>query len=474
MSKYNVVIGIEIHLELNTQTKMFSPAKNSFHSSPNTNIDLIDLAYPGTLPLVNKESIIKAIKLAKALKMEIDNEIHFDRKNYFYPDLPKGFQITQQFRPIGKNGKISFKINDNDSEISIERIHLEEDTAKQIHTTDGTFLDYNRAGVPLIEIVSNPVISSGEQAAKYVENIAKISKYLNISDAKLEEGSLRADINISLNEKGKPFGTKVEIKNINSLSNIKKAIELEIKEQEQKLDNGEKILQQTKRFDDNLQQNIVMREKTGAIDYRYFPEPNIPVIKLEKDFIENIQLPKLHWEWEEELKSWKIKENYIEQLLNNIDWLLFFSKITFPDKEKVSKFFFSEIVPYIKEKGIEKLNIQINDIENILLLEQEGKISSKQSKELVSYKENENLSIEELIKKYNIIQIDNDSLIYEIIDKHILNNPELLNEYINRPERVMKFLLGQIMKETKGQANPQKANKMTLEYIENKIKGKNE
>ncbi|MGZ9414143.1 Asp-tRNA(Asn)/Glu-tRNA(Gln) amidotransferase subunit GatB [Mycoplasma sp. 5370] len=470
MNNYEVVIGIEIHLELNTKTKMFSAAKNSFNEENNKNISLVDLAYPGTLPLLNKEAVIKAIKLAKALKMNIDNELHFDRKNYFYPDLPKGFQITQQFRPIGKNGKVSFKINNEVNEISIERIHLEEDTAKQLHTEQGTFLDYNRAGIPLIEIVTNPVIKNANQAAKYIETIAKIAKFLGISDAKLEEGSLRADINLSLNKPGEGFGTKVEIKNINSVSNVKKAIELEIATQTLKLNNNEKIIQQTKRFDDVLQQNIVMREKTGAVDYRYYPEPNIPVIQLKEEFIDSIKLDKLHWEWEEELLNQSVSNIYVEQLLNNFDWLQFFNKINFDNKDKLAKFFFSEIVPIIKEKSIDSLNITPNNIVEILTLEKNNSISSKQAKEIVLYKEKENLSIDEIIKKYNLVQIENNDLIQKILNNLILENEQLLNDYENRPERVIKFFLGQIMKQTKGQANPQKANELTIKTIEEKLK----
>ncbi|MGZ9429051.1 Asp-tRNA(Asn)/Glu-tRNA(Gln) amidotransferase subunit GatB [Mycoplasma sp. 1012] len=470
MNNYEVVIGIEIHLELNTKTKMFSAAKNSFNEENNKNISLVDLAYPGTLPLLNKEAVIKAIKLAKALKMNIDNELHFDRKNYFYPDLPKGFQITQQFRPIGKNGKVSFKINNEVNEISIERIHLEEDTAKQLHTEQGTFLDYNRAGIPLIEIVTHPVIKNSNQAAKYIETIAKIAKFLGISDAKLEEGSLRADINLSLNKPGEGFGTKVEIKNINSISNVKKAIELEIEVQTLKLNNNEKIIQQTKRFDDVLQQNIVMREKTGAVDYRYYPEPNIPVIQLKEEFIDSIKLDKLHWEWEEELLNQSVSNIYVEQLLNNFDWLQFFNKINFDNKDKLAKFFFSEIVPIIKEKSIDSLNITPNNIVEILTLEKNNSISSKQAKEIVLYKEQENLSIDEIIKKYNLVQIENNDLIQKILNNLILENEQLLNDYENRPERVIKFFLGQIMKQTKGQANPQKANELTIKTIEEKIK----
>ncbi|WP_033161474.1 Asp-tRNA(Asn)/Glu-tRNA(Gln) amidotransferase subunit GatB [[Mycoplasma] collis] len=470
VSKYNVTIGIEIHLELNTKTKMFSNALNDFNSIENENVNFVDIAYPGTMPTVNKEAVIKAIKLAKALNMEIDDYLAFDRKNYYYPDLPKGFQITQQFRPIGKNGTVKIKNKDVEKVIEVERIHLEEDTAKQIHKDDLTLLNYNRAGVPLIEIVTKPVIKSANEAAEYVSEIIKIAKFLNISDAKLEEGSLRADINLSISEDKDKLGVKVEIKNINSLNNIKKSIELEVKEQIKKLENKVEILQQTKRFDDNLQQNIVMREKTDGIDYRYFPEPNIPMMKLTKDFVDSIKIEKMHWEWVEEYKNLGISDKFIEQLINDLDLLNFFEQINFSDKSKSVKFLFSEIVPLIKVYDYKNLKISASNIREILELEAKNKISSKQAKELVVYKNNEDLTINELVDKYNIKQLENDDQIKEIIDELIKENSEIVQEYTTRKERVLKFLLGQIMKKTKGSANPQLANKILNNILEKMFK----
>jgi aspartyl-tRNA(Asn)/glutamyl-tRNA(Gln) amidotransferase subunit B len=279
-----VIIGIEIHLELNTKTKLFSHAKNDFDSLPNTNATVIDLGYPGTLPSLNKEAVVKGIKLCKALQMSIDHELHFDRKNYYYTDIPKGFQITQQFRPIGSNGKMTLFLSDNKvKEVNINRLHIEEDTARQIHTSTETLINYNRAGVPLLEIVSEPEMSTSEEAMSYINNIRTIALFLGISDSKMSEGSLRADINISLRMLGsKKLGTKVEIKNINSLNNVKKAIEFEIACQSKKIIAGEIIKQETKRFDEATSENIVMREKSDDIDYKYFKEPNIPPIILDE------------------------------------------------------------------------------------------------------------------------------------------------------------------------------------------------
>ena len=272
MKNFEVIIGIEVHTVLNTKTKMFSSSLNCHYSKQNTNISPIDLALPGTLPQPNFEGIKKGIWLAIELNMDINyKNIQFDRKNYFYLDLPKGFQITQQYFPIGKNGYIEIISESGEKKrIDIERIHLEEDTAKQTIKDDKLFLDYNRSGMPLIEIVTKPNIASGYEAQQYLKELVKILKFANISDAKLEDGSLRADVNISIRPFGqKEFGNKVEIKNINSINNVKKAIDFEINRQTQLLLKNEKVIQETRRFDDSQNITVHMREKTNAVNYRY-------------------------------------------------------------------------------------------------------------------------------------------------------------------------------------------------------------
>ncbi|MGY5139169.1 Asp-tRNA(Asn)/Glu-tRNA(Gln) amidotransferase subunit GatB [Mycoplasmopsis gallinarum] len=470
MINFEVIIGIEIHLELNTKTKMFSPAANIFGAEPNTTINQIDLAYPGTLPLVNKEAVISGIKLAKALKMEIDQELHFDRKNYFYPDLPKGYQITQFYRPIGKDGFLTIKLNNQIKEIAIERIHLEEDTARQHHNSDYTELDYNRAGVPLIEIVSRPVIHSADEAVAYIDMIRRIALSLGISDAKMENGSLRADINISLRPYGYPkFGTKVEIKNMNTFSNVKSAIEYEIALQTQKILNNEEILQQTKRFDEASQSNIVMRTKTGEVDYNYFPEPNIPFIKLSDYFINNVKLNELPWEIEERYREEVKNEIYVNSLINDLTLAKYFDSIKYPDREKLAKLFFAEIVQLAnsENKHVIDLNIQINHIEQALKLLDDEIISGKSFKKLITLLPNfDDDNIEKLIEEHNLKQISDK----QIITEWILNSykDEMINDYVQRPERVIKQILGQVMKLSGGQVNPKIANDLVIEFLESK------
>ncbi|WP_036452300.1 Asp-tRNA(Asn)/Glu-tRNA(Gln) amidotransferase subunit GatB [Mycoplasma buteonis] len=472
MNNFETVIGIEIHLELKTNTKMFSPARIDFNAEPNTCAHQIDLAYPGTLPLVNKQAVKYGVALAKALNMTIDDELHFDRKNYFYPDLPKGYQITQFYRPIGSNGEIEIKTSNGIKKIQIERIHLEEDTARQHHQDDGTKLDYNRAGIPLIEIVTYPVIRSAEEAAAYVDAIKKTALCLEISEAKLEQGSLRADINISIRPYGtKEFGTKVEIKNMNSLSNIKKAIEYEIKLQTEKLLTGEQILQQTKRFDDQNNINIVMRTKTGTTDYKYFADPNIPFIKLSKEFIDSVKLKELPNQKEQRYLDSKIQPIYVQSLIDDLDLAKFFDAIDYLDKDKLAKVFFAEVVSLANAKGVPAYQLGIQPIyikQSLELLESEV-ISGKSLKKLIPLLVNFEGDIALLLDKHNLKQITDVNLITNMVNEIISNNEALVSEYPNRPERVVKFILGAVMKQTGGQVNPQVSNEITEKALREKF-----
>ena len=280
--EYDVTIGIEIHVQLKTNTKMFSGAPTSFGRKANTCVNEIDLGHPGTLPEVNKEAVRKAIQACTALHLTIDPLVKFDRKNYYYSDLPKGYQITQQFHPIGRDGYVEIESDGQIKKIRIERIHMEEDTAKQFHLTNFSLIDFNRAGTPLIEIVSRPDMKNGQEAEAYVEALRQTLYYLGVSDVKMEEGSMRCDVNISLAPKGsRTLGVKNEIKNINSISHIGKAVEYEIQRQSALLEAGEEVHQETRRFDDKTNTTISMRVKEGTVDYKYFPEPNIFPIRLD-------------------------------------------------------------------------------------------------------------------------------------------------------------------------------------------------
>lgn len=464
MKNFEVIIGIEVHTVLNTKTKMFSSSKSCHYSNPNTNINPIDLALPGVMPQPNINAIKKAIWLANELHMDINyKNIQFDRKNYFYIDLPKGYQITQQYFPIGQNGYIEIENESkNIKQIEIERIHLEEDTAKQFSDNKKIFLDYNRAGMPLIEIVTKPVISSGYEAQQYLRELVKILKFANVSDAKLEDGSLRADVNISLRPYGqKEFGNKVEIKNINSINNVKKAIDYEISRQTQLLLTGNVISQETRRFDDSLNLTVHMREKTNAINYRYIHEPNIMRISLSDDQFTKIMSEK-NLSLNEiivNLKENKLEDSIIQQLINDYDFYTKFKSLTneINDYNLCFKWLGIELIGLLKKDNKSYIDITDDLIRNLslmlkLLIEQE--INGKQAKVILEciYKENKNPH--DIIKELGFEQIKDPKIIRDILIKHIDANPEMLQSCYDRPERGEKFFIGMLMKDTNGQANP--------------------
>ena len=327
--EYEATIGIEIHCQLKTNTKMFSGAPTSFGRKANTCVNEIDLGHPGTLPSVNVEAVKKAIQACTALHLEIDPLVKFDRKNYYYSDLPKGFQITQQFHPIGRNGYIEINTSTGKKKIRIERIHMEEDTAKQFHLTKFSLLDFNRAGTPLIEIVSYPDMKTGEEAEAYVEALRQTLFYIGVSDCKMEEGSMRCDVNVSIAPKGSDkLGVKNEIKNLNSISHVGKAVEYEIQRQKKLLEAGEVIHQETRRYDEKTNTTVMMRRKEGSVDYKFFPEPNIFPIQLDPSWIQDIQehMPELPEARKERYaKQYALSEHDIRILIAMdyvISWLM--------------------------------------------------------------------------------------------------------------------------------------------------------
>ncbi|WP_444704844.1 Asp-tRNA(Asn)/Glu-tRNA(Gln) amidotransferase subunit GatB [Mycoplasma sp. 332] len=470
---WELVIGIEIHIELNTKTKMFSSQPNLYTSNPNIYVSHIDLAYPGSLPIVNKQAIIKAIKLAKALNMEIDHNIRFDRKNYFYPDLTKGYQITQQFNPIGKNGKIKIKVNNEWKDIEIERIHLEEDTAKSLHEGNQTLLNYNRSGVPLIEIVSNPVLHSAKEAIAYVDAIRKIVLALDISDAKMNEGSLRVDLNISVRKKGtNDLNTRVEVKNLNSISNIEKAIEYEYNWQTSCYESGQTFSQQTKRFDESKLKTITMRSKSDSIDYKYFPDPNIPCIELKPEFVDSITIKELPYEREMRYLKYGLNNVQIMQLIENMEYASFIDMLNTTDFKKSVNIFFAEIVSFLNQNNLSlsKLKLNIDVMSKIIQYTIDKKIQKTSIKTILSIliNQNENNDIDEIIKQNNLF-IEHKEISLTDIIKEILNEfPTLNKEFEINFNRASKFMFGQVMKKTAGKANAIELSQIIKDLYEKK------
>ncbi len=473
MNKFQAVIGLEIHVEMKTLSKMFSSAPNTYGAYPNCEVALLDMAFPGTMPTVNKQAVINGIRVAHALHMEIDNVLWFDRKNYFYADLPKGYQITQNERPIGKNGYLTIKVDGQEKKIRIERIHLEEDTCKQLHFNDYTLIDYNRAGIPLAEIVSYPDMSSGEEAMRYVEKIRSIVSYLDVSDGKMEEGSLRCDVNVSLKEKNSDIlGTKVEIKNLNSISNVKAAIDYEIARQEQLLLNNEKVIQETRRYDETTKTTILMRVKTDAVDYKYFTEPNIPPIKLSDDFIQKAI------ETSNELADSKMErylklglsESSASVLVSNRENADYFDETLKYncDSKIIANWIIVDIQSYLnkEEISIKDFPISSERLCSLIKLIENNTISNKQAREVFNEMLKDlNTSPKDIATKLGLVLITNTDELIKIIDDVIKNNQQSIIDYKNGKDRALGYLLGQVMKASKGQANPNLAKQIVLEKI---------
>ncbi len=457
---YEVIIGIEIHLELKTQTKMFSAAAVSANAPANTCVSPTDIAIPGTLPLLNEEAVRLAVMTAYALNCEIDDLLRFDRKNYYYADLPKGYQITQQDYPLGKNGFVTIKDQGKVQNIRINRLHLEEDTAKLFHYETTTAIDFNRCGVPLIEIVSEPDMRSGEQAMAYVEKLRSILYYLGVSDCKMENGSLRCDINISLRPEGTmAFGNKVEVKNLNSIANIGKAVNAEVNRQTALLDSGTTVEQSTYRYDENSRQTILMRKKEGAVDYRYFPENNIPLIRLSKEFIEAAkaaigELPDQRYQRYQNLG---LNDYDSQQLVNNKALSDYFDEVCrYSDNYKsCCNWLLGDFSAYLAKELVEAnaTAIKPEALGELVALIDKQTISSKQAKEVFQEMLGGKMP-QAIIAEKGLKQESDETKIIALLETVLNENPQSIQDYHQGKDRALGYLIGQVMKLSQGQANP--------------------
>jgi len=470
---FEAVIGLEIHVEMKTNSKMFSSAPVSFSRNPNTNVVYFDMAYPGTMPVVNKQAVINAIRVANALHMTIDPLVRFDRKNYFYSDLPKGFQITQQFHPIGRHGYVEVDTPNGKKRVGIERIHMEEDTCKQEHFMDYSLLDYNRAGIPLIEIVSEPEMASGSEARQYAEAIRNIVLYSGTSDGKMEEGSLRCDTNISIRPYGqKEFGTKVEIKNINSFKNIELAVDYEIKRQSSLILSGEKVRQETRRFDEGSGRTILMRVKTDAVDYKYFPEPNITPISLSQEFVDEAiaTCPELYDSKKERYLKAGLSLNDVEVILSNPSMAKYFEKgmNLVKNCKDFANFLIVEINGYLNKQSltIDKLPLMPETLAEIVLMQETGGLTHKQCADILFKVLSDNISPSEAKKALNIEAQSSDAeTVLGFVTAVLDANPQSIADYKAGKDRALGFLVGQVMKASHGKVNPAAVSKTILEEI---------
>lgn len=472
MINYIATVGVEVHVELKTNTKIFSNSINGYGEMANSLTNVVDLGYPGTLPTLNEEVINLAIKAATILNCKIRRKIHFDRKNYFYPDNPKNYQITQARTPIGYDGYVEIEVNGEKKKIYIEEMHIEEDTCKSAHRGTKTLLDFNRAGVPLIEIVTKPCMESGEEAKLYLEKLRELLFYGNISDCKIEEGSMRADANVSIRKKeSDPFGTKVEIKNIGSISNVALSIEKERIRQEKMIEAKETFKPQTRRFDDKLGDTVLMRVKETGNDYRYFPEPDIPFVIITDEMIENAKktIPMLPDERRKLYLEKGVSQINTTKLIQNRVLSDYFNNLLseFTNFQIASNLLLGDISAYLNktEKSINDTTLTKERFIELINCIEDNTLTSKNLKEILESILTSTKSIKEIIKENNIENITDNSAIKEIIKKIIMNNPESVNDYKNGHDRAIKFLMGQVMKETKGQIDP----KLAMEILQNEL-----
>ncbi len=470
---FEAVIGIETHIETNTKSKMFSTSPNKAEQEPNTLVALLDMAFPGTMPRVNKEAVRKAIRIAHALHMTIDDTLYFDRKNYFYSDLPKGYQITQQFRPIGRDGYVEIEINGKKKRIGIERMHMEEDTCKQLHFSSYTLLDYNRAGVPLLEIVTRPEIRSGEEARKYVEKLREIVTFADVSDGKMENGSMRCDTNISIRPYGEEkFGTKVEVKNLNSIVDIEKALDYEIKRQSEALLTGHEVIQETRRFDEVKKETVTMRVKTDAVDYKYFCEPNIAPIHLSKEFIEDAikTCPELYDEMLARFnKDYNIDLKDTKILLSDKELGLYFDKCAKFSKhyQAIANFIISNVLSILNRENItiKDFKVEPKYISELVDLLESKEINSTQGKKIFEKVVKENKSPRVFKEALGATLISDEALILKMVEEIISANPSLKVNFKAGNTRLQGFVMGQLMKKTQGKINPSVANKIIVQEL---------
>ena len=470
---FETVIGLEVHVELKTDSKIFSPSPAHFGAEPNTNTNVIDLGYPGVLPVVNKRAVEWGMKAAMALNMTVARESKFDRKNYFYPDNPKAYQISQFDQPIGENGWIDIEVNGETKRIGITRAHLEEDAGKLTHKNGYSLVDLNRQGTPLIEIVSEPDIRTPEEAYAYLEKLRSIIQYIEVSDVKMEEGSMRCDANISIRPYGQDeFGTKTELKNLNSFTFVKKGLEYEEKRQEQVILSGGIIEQETRRFDETTGATKLMRVKEGSDDYRYFPEPDIVPMIISDEWMEEVRktIPELadarQKRYQEEL-GLPAYDAHVLTLTKEMSDMFEKTVSLGADPKLASNYLMVDVNAYLNkvQKELSETKLTAEGLAGMIKLITDGTISSKIAKKVFAELIEHGGDAEKIVKEKGLVQVSDSGQLLAWVNEALDNNPKSIEDYKNGRDRAIGFLVGQIMKASKGQANPQMINKMLLEEI---------
>ena len=476
MSEWETVIGLEVHVQLATKSKIFSGASTLFGSSPNTQACNIDLGMPGVLPVLNEEVLKMAIKFGLSINANINSPTQFARKNYFYPDLPKGYQISQLDNPIVEGGGLEITLKDGSKKkIRITRAHLEEDAGKSLHEDfEGlTGIDLNRAGTPLLEIVSEPDLSSPEEAVAYLKKIHSIIRYLEISDGNMAEGSMRCDANVSLRKKGsKELGTRTETKNVNSFKFVEKAIQHEIRRQMKVLESGKRVTQETRLYDSQLDETRPMRSKEFANDYRYFPEPDLLPVILDEDFIKSVKdlMPELSEEKEKRfIREYKLSDYDANVLSVDPNLSNFFEEVVVRSRNPklAANWIMGELSAFLNKENLSILETKVDSINlgNLLSRIEDSTISGKIAKEIFEEMWNSKKSPDEIIEEKGLKQVTDSSEIEKIINQVLEQNQSQLEQYKSGKEKLFGFFVGQVMKASRGKANPEQVNKLLEERL---------
>ncbi|MGX6969572.1 Asp-tRNA(Asn)/Glu-tRNA(Gln) amidotransferase subunit GatB [Vagococcus bubulae] len=471
---FETVIGLEVHVELKTESKIFSPSAAHFGADPNTNTNVIDFSMPGVLPVLNRGALEYGMKAALALNCKINHHTNFDRKNYFYPDNPKAYQISQDDKPIGYDGWVEIEVEGKKKKIRIERVHLEEDAGKNIHATDGySYVDLNRQGTPLIEIVSEADMRSPEEAYAYLEAIRSIIQFTGVSDVKMEEGSMRCDANISLRPYGQEkFGTKAELKNLNSLNYVKQGLAFEEQRQAKVLMSGGIIQQETRRYDESTKTTILMRVKEGASDYRYFPEPDIPSIDISEEWVEEIResLPEMPADRRIRYVNELGLPEYDAMVLTlSSDMSDFFDATVNngADAKQASNWLMGEVSAYLNSEHLDLLETKLTpeNLAGMINLIADGTISSKIAKKVFKELIENGGDAKEVVEAKGLVQLSDPAQLLPMINEVLDKNEQSIEDFKNGKDRAVGFLVGQIMKATKGKANPGVVNKLLNEEL---------
>ncbi|MBE3585721.1 Asp-tRNA(Asn)/Glu-tRNA(Gln) amidotransferase subunit GatB [Desulfofundulus thermocisternus] len=478
MTEYETIIGLEVHVELKTKSKIFCPSSTEFGGDPNTHVCPVCLGLPGVLPVLNKKVLEYAIRAALALNCEIAEYSKFDRKNYYYPDLPKNYQISQYDLPLARNGYLNIEVNGQTKRIGITRIHMEEDAGKLIHqgtiaTSPYSLVDYNRTGVPLIEIVSEPDMRSPEEARAYLEKLKTIIQYTGVSDCKMEEGSLRCDANVSVRPKGsREFGTKTEIKNMNSFKALQRALAYEVERQIAVLEEGGRIIQETRTWDESKGVTLPMRSKEEAHDYRYFPEPDLVPLIIDRRWVEEIRatLPELPDERRNRyIKRYDLPAYDATVLTATKEMADYFEECValYPNAKAVSNWMMGDLSRLLNAHNMDitRCKVSPRQLTDMLKLMDRGTISGKIAKTVFEEMFATGKDPEQIVQEKGLVQITDEGAIAAVVEEVLAGNAKVVEDYLKGKDRAFGFLVGQVMKATRGKANPELVNRLLREKI---------